>query len=619
MNSPETEESEDISLEAVVTNANETLDNIPGLTYSDFFNDSVKEFFSLTYLNITTKKSLKSKNSGLQASKTTLNSCYYHPTKKQARQNDFILATNVESITSDGPTENCLNSSQNSEQQQSKEIIEKFNSLPGTYWTGEEKDVFFNCLARFTIHRADEFGPHLPNKSLADIYAYYTLLKSELKNLKRRELVEDESIDSHVAVEVTPAGVRYSDLPIAHEVDDDTIDYEEEQSIILSNIEQVLSSKRASKKATFFNEYTKQEVSEDSSLIEKVDLHNLAKIYRGNQLFPCLNGRKSCRLYYNSYVFLEELIKYRTRELLGNIISKKAIVSNDPIDESCFQSTAQASIYTQDIWKAVVDLKWFETSMGDRTRYRDGKYPFLEAYWQRLVQSLDISVKDHQQVLDQSAVVLKSFKACELTVNHLDHFLHSPSINVLECCDDDSIIEVGARGYEEEEWVIEDEVQTINVDLLVENGNSTVKELLKTADDCMLIRRDSSSSEAVEAIISPTTMGNESKEKLHEDSTYMNMKDDLTTSPRTSRSLWLYKHVRAPKRSLEDCEGEDRLLQLEEINLDLLDERRDSKYLQSMRKKLKLDAEDTAESQTFQENMILENLNYIWDRSFAFY
>lgn len=631
MNSPEDQESGEIKLETDI-NQPESPSNIDsGRFYSTFYNESVEEFFNLTYLDNRTKKSRKLQISSLQASKITSSSCYYCPTKNQIRRDELTELTLEETLGTGEPYENYINNSLNNEKQTSRgTLTQEFAQLQGSYWTAEEKEIFFNCLARYTIHKADEFEPYLPNKSPAEIYAYYTLLRKELKALKQNEFINDNSIESHVAVEVTYIGVRYSDLPIAYEIDEDTLEYEEDQSVELGNTEQVLFSKRASKRATIFNEYTMPKDSEDSSLLENEALQDLAKIYRGNQLFPCLSGRKSSRLYFNSYIFLEELIRYRTRELLGNIISKKAIVSNELLDGSDFSPSAQVSIYTQDVWKAVMDLKWFETSIGERSRYRDGKYPFLEAYWQNLIQSLDISVKDHQQVLDQSKLVLNSFKACNQTPSQLDYFLQSPSEEKLDFCDEGDVIEAGARGYDEEEItgdILQEDSQFERLnDNHFDKETNTASLQRNAPDDEDYTKANVATSQVDGTETPPTTsttitatptLGKGSIEQGHR-----SMKDNPSSSPESSRSLWLDRQIHAPKRSLSDCEGEDRLLQLEEVNLSLLDNIRDAEYLQSMRKKLKLDVDDSErseENQMLREDMILENLNNTWNRSFAYY
>lgn len=620
MNSPEHQESGDIKQETVLTEENDSSEIDSVQAYFDFFDDSVREFFSLTYLNEPAGKGRKSKKSDLQASKITLNTCHYCPTKNQARLVDLTKAANVVNSNSDGSHANSSKSIEIDQLNKSeKGALEKFSNLPGTLWTEEEKDVFFNCLARYTIHRVDEFGPHLPNKSLAEIYAYYTLLKIELQKLKQHEIIEDNSVDSYVAVEVASVGVRYSDLPIAYEIDEDLLEYEEEQSIALGNMEQILSSKRASKKAAQFNEYTEQKESENTSLLEKENLHNLAKIYRGNRHFPCLSGRKSCRLYYNSYVFLEELIKYRTREILGNILSKKAIVTSQLLDNSSYLANAQVKIYTQDIWKAAMDLKWFETSMGDRTRHRDGKYPFLEAYWQCLVRSLDISVKDHQQILDQSKVVFNSFKSCDQTPSQLDFFLHTPPAELTEDYDEDQTIEVGARGYEDDGYNSKESMLTELQTRIPDNSSFNDKEHSATLPKQDTVSDDWSSERI---LASPEVNETEAHPISTSNKPFGGIPERTIITKESSRSLWLEQKIRALKRSLQDCEGEDRLLQLEEINLELLDHKRDSTYLQELKKKLKIDAdttEHTEDNSIYREDMILENLNHIWDRSFAFY
>ncbi|CAI4047552.1 SUVZ12G1885 [Saccharomyces uvarum] len=47
----------------------------------------------------------------------------------------------------------------------------------GVEWDSEEKETFFWCLSRYSIHRVEEWRPLLPRKSAMEILGYYKLLR----------------------------------------------------------------------------------------------------------------------------------------------------------------------------------------------------------------------------------------------------------------------------------------------------------------------------------------------------------------------------------------------------------------------------------------------------------
>lgn len=83
----------------------------------------------------------------------------------------------------------------------------------GTYWSSREKSVFFHCLSRYSIHRLDEWHSKLPSKAKFEILLYYKVLKYNLRELQRRNLVGGL--------------VSNEDFPIAYEMDEFYVELEE--------------------------------------------------------------------------------------------------------------------------------------------------------------------------------------------------------------------------------------------------------------------------------------------------------------------------------------------------------------------------------------------------------
>ncbi|PVH15222.1 uncharacterized protein CXQ87_003060 [Candidozyma duobushaemuli] len=102
--------------------------------YVDLYNSSVDNFFSLEYLELP-----KSKKRKLEDSVVTTERAYYRPVKVEGSTDEI-----------------------NGHADQSNSHEDLFDSLKsGTYWTADEKEIFFSCLARFTIHRVEDFSDHL--------------------------------------------------------------------------------------------------------------------------------------------------------------------------------------------------------------------------------------------------------------------------------------------------------------------------------------------------------------------------------------------------------------------------------------------------------------------------
>lgn len=93
------------------------------------------------------------------------------------------------------------------------ESSELQNFILGTYWSSREKSIFFHCLSRYSIHRLNEWRTRLPSKSIFDIMLYYNVLKRNLMELRRRNLLGGL--------------VPNEDFPFAYEMDNFYVEWEE--------------------------------------------------------------------------------------------------------------------------------------------------------------------------------------------------------------------------------------------------------------------------------------------------------------------------------------------------------------------------------------------------------
>lgn len=588
--------------------------------YYRHFNDTVLDFFNLTYTNDSTSTGQSSHHLHLQPSKITESASYYPQNQRvsEAEPKANGRESSEESTSSDDPQ--LL--------EQIAEHIEDdlFAQLPGCYWSAQEKDSFFNCLARFSIHRAEEFLPFLPAKSLTEIYAYYTLLKNELRRLSKVGYISDDENCGRVPILLHSRSVRYSNLATAHEVDEEFIEYEEEQSALLSNKEQAVLTKRVSRKNHFLRDYIDDTQPKEASLLENKELLKLSKIYRANQLFPILDGRQSCRLSFDSYVFLEKLVKTRTREILGNILANKAVVFEQLNEAANPADVACVSISRSDVWRSCIDLRLFETSMGHRTKYRDGKYPFLELYWQNLVRSLDVLLEAHQQALDASAPKLSAFNNYDVPYTPSDFFLHSPIIQGDACTGFNDFVDAAWGNQDDASSILTKAVETCEEDSEGDESEGSFLSKIDYGSEVDSLSEDMSDSDdqaKTDTVNSNSHNGKVSVSSDEDSSSLNEWEADESTTLTGSGDTGALRQPKKHKRSLDDCLAEDSLLDLEEHNLNLLDLIRGAKYLHALQKKFKLDnptlTQETDKARTNGEKTILKNLNEQWDKSFAFY
>lgn len=83
----------------------------------------------------------------------------------------------------------------------------------GTEWTRYEKEQFFYCMSRYSIHRVDEWCQTFTNKSKYEILVYYQVLRSNLEQLKTtryKRLLPRSRFP--IAYEMSPEFIRLEEM-----------------------------------------------------------------------------------------------------------------------------------------------------------------------------------------------------------------------------------------------------------------------------------------------------------------------------------------------------------------------------------------------------------------------
>lgn len=383
---------------------------------------------------------------GFEDSKNTTTTAYYQRKRRKLKADE-----------DDWPEE---------EKEEYEETHEIFETLPGVLWTADEKEMFFRCLARYSIHRIDSFAEHLPTKSNVEILAYYELLKDALQQnmIPGKWTVRFNEAGSPIYDGVKHVyhyryfrGARYSELPRAVELTEEEIEYEEEQAKHITSRELVIQKSR--EKASILRNYVGMEQltnyeSESEAESDKEDpakslLHyrntmSLARVYRDNNINPEQRRMIPTRPMLGAVVFLEELAANITRNLIGTIVYLKGTDGMSLTSCDKGGKREERDVHDMDIWRACDDLKLFETQFGQYSRDRGGKTPLLSQYWNNTLDSL--------KLLGQLAR-MKDPKVQIFNSRGYQGISHDEVLAPLESVRDsytDEAIEFSARGYYEE-------------------------------------------------------------------------------------------------------------------------------------------------------------------------
>ncbi|GEQ70477.1 hypothetical protein JCM33374_g4154 [Metschnikowia sp. JCM 33374] len=479
---PPAPEAPDLELESSESESEQEIPN-PGYTerlvdakenlaYSGLFNDHVTSFFNLEYLEKNPKR--LAPTTILYPSKNTLDAAYYlprppNPTRRRKK------GQTAEQTQAEASTTKQASSTTSDPNPQATTVTG--DELPGTLWTVDEKEKFFECLARFSIHRLDEFLPFLPNKSRIEIEAYYHLLKSELRRLTKyktfstfRRTHEGKMYPTTFTMRVFDRGTSYSSIPAAYEVDDEWMEFEEQQSHLLTVKESAGANAALRRETSMLTRYENAPSQDTPNIVNVETAARISYLCNGNRITPILRNKTPPRFALSSLVFLDELVKVRVRDVMLALIMRMGTNNIGPptdpemIIEPPGNVVKPDNKYVskRDIWRAVEDLRLFETKKaGFNARYPRFRTPLLSTYKYNVVESLQLDKKKYVPKPDYTG---KYFDIMKIKYQDSDHFLRmiDPDCSRLEISD--SLVAHTASGVMEAEdgdveYSSEDELQ----------------------------------------------------------------------------------------------------------------------------------------------------------------
>ncbi|GMG20928.1 unnamed protein product [Ambrosiozyma monospora] len=243
---------------------------------------------------------------------------------------------------------------------------DKIPSESSTFWSVSEKNLFFESLARFSIHRVDLIKEQLKDKSVSEIMAYYNLLKMETtrykSNPKKRQKL-----------------VSMSQIPISYEMSEEFVQFEESQAMLMQRCDTHFYNRRgrSERKLNFDNE----ELIDFEKLSDMLKISNMMlpgkldygeNINEDNIEFSEQSKVNALQFPLETKIILTNLAVNFTKRLILNSVlksvSEKGLKRSDSKSNNFYQTTISAqhigsaiqqldeqNFHTKPIWCRISD------------------------------------------------------------------------------------------------------------------------------------------------------------------------------------------------------------------------------------------------------------------------
>lgn len=323
-----------------------------------------------------------------------------------------------------------------------------FENGGGAIWTNNQKEVFFNCLARYSIHQIDAICDNLPDKSAIEIMNYYDCLARELKRLKgqvvkRRKYHKVKIVKDKQEVEYRFKSLpnrknlmKYENIPAAYEMSEKFIRMEEIQAEMISQRERSKTNDENQRFKRQFNEYTiskrqkknrnESDIPEDQSVaIEEAEDDTTGLInydtacelsrslYLNNKITPLHNNKLVPKLHYKSLVLFDQIARLTTEKILLKIIEHKIVLLWLNQRQIPFEDGAiPLKIAHGDIYRAINSLNLFEIPKSgyQSLKKAGGRSMRINNYFSQLPERLNVEIRDNIDIKEKFNLSNKSYK-----------------------------------------------------------------------------------------------------------------------------------------------------------------------------------------------------------------
>ncbi|GME73746.1 unnamed protein product [Ambrosiozyma monospora] len=262
----------------------------------------------------------------------------------------------------------------------------KVPSESSTFWTVSEKNLFFESLARFSIHRVDLIKEQLKDKSVIEIMAYYNLLKQETVRYKSNPRKRQKLLSM-------------GQIPISYEMSEEFIQFEESQARLMQRCDTHFYNRRgrSERKLNFDNE----NLIDFDKLMDMLKISNMSQgklcdeeNFNDDDIEPSKQGKANAlRFPLETRIILTNLAVNFTKRLILNSVlksvSEKGLKRSDPKSNRSYQATISA----QHIGSAVLQL--------DEQKF------YTKPIWCRISDQL---IKSEKQVIDEDGSEIKVSK-----------------------------------------------------------------------------------------------------------------------------------------------------------------------------------------------------------------
>lgn len=325
---------------------------------------------------------------------------------------------------------------------------ERFENGGGTIWTNNQKEVFFNCLARYSIHQIDAICDNLPDKSAIEIMNYYDCLAHELKRLKgqvvkRRKYHKVKIIKDKQEVEYRYKSlpnrknlIKYENIPAAYEMSEKFIKMEEIQAEMISQRERSKTNDENQRFKRQFNEYTVRKRQKNNRNEIDIPEHQVLEIeeaeddkaglinydiacelsrslYLNNKITPLHNNKLVPKLHYKSLVLFDQIARLTTEKILLKIIEHKIVLLWLNQRQIPFEDDAiPIKIAHGDIYRAINNLNLFEIPKNgyQSLKQAEGRSMRINNYFSQLPERLNVEIRDSIDNKEKFSLSDESYK-----------------------------------------------------------------------------------------------------------------------------------------------------------------------------------------------------------------
>lgn len=277
---------------------------------------------------------------------------------------------------------------------ESQQPFNKNNETVGTVWTSTEKEIFFTFLGRYGISNIERIQAKLRTKSVIEIQNYYDILNKSTNIFKFRKRKFKKL-------------VKYSELPIAYEMDANFVSMEEDFANLINFKEKLFVR----------NKFSLSDALEEDSENELLNVDQLVKLipffaqpHLRDQYG--IGNKHRASINYESVQYLRRCLKAFATSLVTDLVLSELDSGRRELETF----NAQGELIIN-----VNDLKLKRTLTNVSSQYR--RDFLLPRYFMHILERLNLKlVADEEDSLVDSASVNKKSAFFHMLLGHKSNY-----------------------------------------------------------------------------------------------------------------------------------------------------------------------------------------------------